>query len=540
MNDKSKNSQKVSEGKSGSASRGGRSRNRNRGRNNKEMEVNIKDAKINTEDLPHIVSSAKGNNDPSWYTHIYPLVGDVASVPFNIPVGNFFNPIISGDINETATIIPGILTLRLAPTCGTSTSPTSAVNIAAQQIYTLDRAKNSGATNYDKTDLMMTILAMDSAYMLFEDAVRAYKLLGSYNYMNRYLPNGLLQALGWDPKDLNGKMADFRAAINLFAYELASINVPDQFDFIHRHSWLFTNVYKDSNSSRAQMYAFVPDGFYKWTEGQDNEATHLEYVTRNAGQTLESFIELKNSLMQPLLGSQDVGTISGDLAKAFGEGGMIKIQPIEEHAFLEPVYNQEVLLQIANAVVYDNIQYQNMNIEVMLTDLTSGPYIYAQPSVVGSGNNQPKYRAAVKPFLNFPDGAAITPENVLVATRLASACDASGSIISSGTEIAVGMTVWSYANTSTGLQLIANVVGSNFKLWATPGLSQLTQELELSKFDWCPARYYWAMLSNVETYMGTMIDINDYRLLESETIDNLNEVAVMSEFAVKDYGTALT
>ena len=69
-------------------------RGRGKGRNgNKEMEVNIEDASVNKADMPHVKTDSSKDNDPSWYTHIYPLVNDIANFNYNIPVGTPFNPL---------------------------------------------------------------------------------------------------------------------------------------------------------------------------------------------------------------------------------------------------------------------------------------------------------------------------------------------------------------------------------------------------------------------------------------------------------------
>lgn len=266
----------------GANKKGRKTRSRNRGKG-KEMEINVKDSMVNKADLPHVITSAHSNNDPSWYQNIPELAKDVATLPFSLPSGLRTNPLPAvSNVAPGATTYssPAIMTVSLMPTIGYSDAPTSAANIAAQQFYTLVRKANSGAVNYGKTDLMMTLLAMDSAYMLYEHLVRIYRTLGTYNYMNRYMPDAVLSALGASSA-LGNSLADFRGVLDLFAYQLASINIPDQFDIIHRHSWLFTNIYTDAKDIKAQMYAFVPHGLYVWTEGSASQPTYLKYVQMN-------------------------------------------------------------------------------------------------------------------------------------------------------------------------------------------------------------------------------------------------------------------
>lgn len=548
----------------------------------REIEMNVPYSSLNKEEIPHVITSAKTNNDPSWYTHIYPLVKDVGSLAFNNILGLTYNPINKPVTSEGTTTgivsttkiannhqIPGIMTLHVSPIMGISNSPTSAANIAAQQIYTLDRKANSGATNYDKTDLMMMLLGMDSAYMLYEYLLRAYKLFASYDYMNRYMPNLLLRALGFDP-GLGNSLADFRALINNFAYKLASINVPDQFDFIHRHSWLFTNIYQDSNSPKAQMFAFVPDLLYVYTEGQNDAPTKLtrrtiqqifgmsnpnDYIHIDSLDQIQTAID---TIMNPLLGSQDVGTISGDLAKAFGEGGMIKIMPIEDLPILRPVYDREVALQIMNAVIEPA---SPTDITVELGDLVSGPYL-KQNVNYSSGGSQRAVSFGIKKMLNFID-TENTPENVFVSTRfMPTAMPNTGSMntfvcTSAGTEVLSGAKIWftqsltsvpdgPISDIPVSIDIRSSIVMPTALTSQTVN-TMLQQLISLSNFDWAPTTYIFEQVdggesgyNNLYEFLGYFQDVSTYQILEDTTIQNLNEVAIMSEYAVKDYSTALT
>lgn len=552
-----------------------RPRNNRKPQQSKEVEENVDLASLNKQDLPHVITSAKTNNDPSWYTHIWPVVKDVASLPFNSVNGNLYNAIswnkTDGTNGLTASpgpmlnVMPGLMTIDVTPVLGSNDGPNSAVNIAAQQIYTIVRAANSGARNYDKTDMMRVILAMDSAYMLFEHLVRAYKLFKSYDYLNRYLPNGILYALGFG-QGLGSELADFREAINTFAYKLASVNVPDQFDFIHRHSWMFTNIYKDSEASQSQMYAYKLNGIYIWTEGQNDQPSFLKYTPLNDlfGSPQVSSVDAIRSaidkVMNPILGSEDVGIISGDLAKAIGANGMIKIQPIDENMMLYPVFDKEVLLQIMNSVAAKSLTIGNI-VDVN-TDLASGPYLSQRLDDAAF----PWHEFGIKYLLNFID-TDTTPENILVATRLAfratalnNGANPNGTQITHvGTEIVTNYTIW-YTNTLQGGIGDANVpaqlpFGSLNELNAssaegasTPTWVAYVQKLlAISAFDWHPTIYNVIRVEPGESgytrlyeFLGYTQDVSDYLIAETSDIDSLNDVAVLSEYAVKDYKTALT
>lgn len=541
--------------------------------------------------MPHVVTDSKASNDPTWYTHIYPLAKDVASLSLNIPVGSQFNPLKQGfnfddedpqnpykvttkcEGQVGATAMPGILTIRIVPTIGTCVDATSAANIAAQQLYTLVRKANSGAINYDKTDLMMLVLAMDSAYMLYEYLLRLYDTFENYNYMNRYLPDTLIQAQGGNG-NLVTMLADFRTLLDTFAYKLASINVPDQFDFIKRHSWLFTHVYKDSETNRAQLYLYQPDGFYVWIEGSGEKPTHLEYrkwetiFNTTMDQGIGDIQQVRyaiDTIMRPILGSQDVGTMSGDLMKAFGEAGMIKIKPVADHETLTPVFDMEVITQMINSTIFtENSDIStSWDIEPNLTSLTDGPFLTQSPSF----STTQAIKGWRKTFFNMYTESP-TPEDVMVATRLAvtlgepyfdeAAADGEVPLKSWGTEVAVGMRIYTLMHQANGYSYPAKLsIPQDVQICnsASASTTEITKNyhsmaqmlVNLSAFNYHPTVYLFENGTReaiTETYgdlnyMGVIQNTDCYIWLDDDRIESFNNVAIMSEFAVKDYSTGI-
>nr|AVX53752.1 putative capsid [Marmot picobirnavirus] len=541
--------------------------------------------------MPHVVTDSKASNDASWYTHIYALAKDVASLALNLPVGPYQYSVESAPINypsewgddeihltktisRSALTVPGIMTIRLAPALGTCTSATAAANVAAQQLYTLVRKANSGAINYDKTDLMRMIIAMDSAYMVYEYLLRIYRTFGVYNYMNRYMPDSLLRAEGAMPV-LVDQLADFRALLDNFAYQLGSINVPDQFDFIRRHSWLFSHVYKDADTDKAQLYLFQPDGFYMWVEGQESKPSYLKYIKTEelfqvaSGGGIAAVTQMRvaiDKIMRPLLGSQDVGTMCGDLAKAFGEGGMIKIRPVADHEALVPVYDMEVISQMANAVIFEesDLIRKTMDIESSYSSLVDGPILVQQPVFEASAGAH----ATHKHLFNMQH-QDVTPEEVMVATRLMTTLDTpvilgnntNGFPAKSwGTEIAVGMSIYTLTHVDPGttwdgltvLKVPQNMSVANSASSALISVNSNYHNLieiivALAKFDNHPTVYFLEggteadvhILGGTYQYAGELQDINCFIWLEDSKIADFNDVAIMSEFAAKDYNTGV-
>lgn len=507
-------------------------------------------------DAPNIITQgANADNDPSWYMHLDHVARDYATLPFSqtlgLPSEMAREQIGSFVSNGNPFVATGIMTIYFEPTIGMNAAgPAAAVNLAAQQLYTLTRRQNSGAKNYDKTDLMMLVLAMDSAYMLYEDLLRAYRVLSTYNGVNRYYPNTVLNAFGYD-QSLQYQLAEFRGVLDMFAYKLASVNIPDQLDLIKRHSWMCSNVYLDDDHNKAQSYAFVPSCIYVWREGATNQPTYLQKTALHTpggnAMNMSDITTLIDVVMGPILGSEDVGNITGDMLKAFGEAGMIKIQPVEDYAALVPVYSQEVSLQIRN--IFCSLAASvatpsaSGNIEQVLSNTVLGPYL-KQNLTITATTADGSYRKRSKPILNFVNEDT-SPENVLVATRLITLVGPAGSGSISplqyyGTENVIGMRLWTLNidGTATQQSFDQDMSFSN----VTPASGPLSGNVlclgKLAQFHNAPAMYMYMFTEDTPPdvqFLGTTHNLCNYLALDDDVIRKLHEVATMSLFTVKDY-----
>ena len=524
------------------------------------------------ENMPCVITSGE-NNDPEWYKHIYTVAEDVARVPFSYPSGIHFDPLTHRDSGLTRTLepsnlslaFPGIMVFDLMPTIGPTQDATDPANVAAQQIYSIMRQANAGAKNYDPGDVMMLIQAMDSPYMLYNELVRAYRLYDSYDPMNRYQPDALITALGFSP-NLVADRANFRTLLDTFAYRLAAINIPDQFDFIKRHSWLYSNVYTDSERvSKAQMYAYRPDGFYVWTEGVNDEPTKLVYTSRKSlygysGAVVETLDQIKHAidtLTVPLLGSGDVGIISGDLAKAFGDGGMIKIAPVSDHMSLYPVYSEEVVNQMMNASIMSASPKTvpgvgDNSISLDYSNLTAGPLL--KQIITLESNVHTELQPMVKHLLNYVH-AEPSVDNVLVSTRLITlgtndARTTSFRVSSCGSEIVTHAYVYYNEpnSSSMGEFTLADLEVFQYHSFAyqdgqtSANLVNFIETCLLtSKFDYAPTMYVSDPADATRLiFEGVIQDVNTYTWLDDQTIEKLNDACLLSLYYVKDWKTLLS
>lgn len=392
--------------------------------------------------------SKSRDNDPAWYAHNPQLLRDYASYPFGMPVGMplELNHPFDGSVSNA---VPGVAAYYFSPAVGYAADSTSPINIAARNIYSFVRHANSGHSNYDAPDLMLYIVAMDSIYMYIESLKRLLGVVLDYTPVNRYYPATLIRAMGYDPDDIAAHTQDLRGYINVLVTKVGSMCIPNSMSFMARHSWMAQGLYTDSSASKAQTYLYVPMAFYKYgldTDGAGQltlepliTAQYLYTGYRNAGKKFSDIQQFAESLIAPILGSEDMNIMSGDILKAFGVDGVVKLAGVTEGYMVLPTYSQEVLSQIENASILNGSLAMNIsqNKEInggYLTNTFSNtatvPY-YFDVSIMdpsrSSFSTGSKVAASLvqrtvgaiggKKLLNFHHDN-VTPEDVMVATRL--------------------------------------------------------------------------------------------------------------------------
>lgn len=365
-----------------------------------------------------------GGNDPSWYTVPGQLTKDVASLSFNNASGIPYQ-MDPGDSN-TKLVTPGIMSIYMGMCPGVGSAASSALNVAAKNLYAYVRHQNSGHTNYDSPDLMMYILAMDSAFAYYAWMARIYGMMRVYDQRNRYLGENMVKACGVNPSTID--LASFRAYINQYAVKLGAFNVPSSMSLYKRHSWMFSNVYADEDDIKGQYYMYQPAYVYYYDDVKGElvaqnlccKATPnvTDSIEVNDGMTMTSIMNIGDIIIQHLAGSEDINIMSGDILKAYG-GDVFKLSLIDENFAIVPIFSEEVLTQIHNTTfigghMHNGISGSNSAFDCFKVRQMGNPgygYLMFQLSTDEGGGS-----IGCNKFLDFWK-ADITPEDVMVATR---------------------------------------------------------------------------------------------------------------------------
>lgn len=513
-------------------------------------------------------SEIPSRNDWKFYAASDQIARDVASLPFNYLGGTPFKIAVktgpSGTKNVTRIALPPVMSVDYINAIGKTSIATEGVNMAAAQLYTAIRQKNSGAKNYEAPDVMMYVLAMREIYTHFFSIKRLIGIVGMYNFYNHSLPDALIKAAGFDPDNLRQNIAQYRGRLNLLARKINSFAVPKYFKMFDRAAYINSFVFGDSDSVRGQIYMFKNVGYFKWSAKTSDKGTELAFnkllnykLTTLSYASLESYLDLVDDLITTMFQDEDVLTMSGDILKAFPDSELYGIAETPEGYTIDIKYDVDILAQIENsnavlpAGIYDNettlggsdgdqfdvnIRQDNQVITQGFKITSPGvgtnakaPYgFYLLERVLNSHKNNPDYT------------------DVLEWTRLCTVSDitvaTSGitvNVESCGLELTLGYTLYfndfgSNANTLYANhfgyvdQAITLINGTDFCKWTTnvgttPRSSVLASHL--SMFDWRPFTYalHSAKTDAEPVFCG---DVKVATIIYPEDIERINDAAV--------------
>lgn len=520
----------------------------------KEVEVNVKDSDINASDITPMERRDKRKrnrgNDQRWYTHYPRLVADAAGINFSLPNGA---PIDWHDRNQSVwkhyiETEPGICNIHFIPTIGSAEQNIESVaNKISAQIYTVQRQKLGSAASYDATDDMLYFTAMDSAFLIYCFAVKIYGCMRMASPFNYYYLHNLVESMGVDFNSFYQNLANFRYLINSYAIFLSSRLVP-KFDYIDRHMWLLQNIWMDSNTAKAQMYNFVVDGVYIYTEVTEGPA-YCDFQalpkTTNNKFGLVDFQNITNEIMNSLIASTDIDQMSADIGKAF-ENDVAILSLIPED-YITPIgFSDEVLSQIENIVLMGPVYENNTNINANITQevdiaKVNGPRL-VQTLFTSPGVTASNLTAVQQYFYQFMNGAIVNMHKqevsdgeVMVATRGISLVDRVAQVGEGEAAVYItqigsrGSEVYTYATLS--LLKAGNLSSLTYNhtttVTAADANAALRQVSLWSSFDWAP------VMRTMNRNSGEVCRFQDLDMLASidrNQVVALNTAALLSEF----------
>ena len=488
-------------------------------------------------------------NAHEWYYLNEQQLKDNASWNFASVLGQPFQTMegLKG-INES---VPGLATLYLQPTIGAAASLEDLpINEAGQAIWTWLRSNQKIKQDFDQQDYMAYLIACAQALSAY---VALRKVLGCaylYSAQNKYMPLALINSMNIKPESVIGNMATCRDQLNTLALNMNTIAVPSGMPYFSRQIFLYDNIYKDEDIVKAPMYHYAPSYFWQYDDKgtsshPGSSLVRVDFCKRELPMTFSEAIDLVMGMVNAIRNSTDGTNMSATTLNAFPDSQLIRAGIINGDYKANIVYNEEVLMQIENALIAGPILNGRI---VQDVDKNLFGYNHDKESINGVRSvpvARTNFRVCDHPIVKFHKNN-VSPEEIVVATRLVpnihsgtfDTAKAQWNVIidSCGTEVVEDI---AYTFTYLGNE-IATIFASD--ICAIPvtnpenAVSTLRYLLFYCKFRCAPTLYLTAMAPNrADDYaLGTLTDLGNYVVPSNEQIDGVNRMACRAEFWMKD------
>lgn len=308
-------------------------------------------------------------NDPAWYAQTPELMRLSASIPFSNAAGVPFS------LNTTATgtdtyqnsnlVIPGLLTLEVIPCPHVTPYANDPLNVAANAMLSFVVHANSRNLSYNAPDLMIYNIAMGNVYAYINFMMRVYGTAQIFSTFNRNLPRMLTVAQGVNYDDLMAHLADFRYGINLLINKAASFSAPADMPYFKRLAFMFSGIYSEGETIKDQLYMYTPAGFMQYSETASTTGGSLTFSRWDTltQHTVDQMLSFGNNLLNAIITSEDMNVMSGDILKAYGQEGLLKLATMPEVYTVLPTTDLAVLEQMQNAN-YLGLNSNQLTIEI--------------------------------------------------------------------------------------------------------------------------------------------------------------------------------
>lgn len=516
-------------------------------------------------------------NDASFYFNKEEYIKPFANIPFNNIVGLQTSgwPTMSDQIDSvvmsglpTKHQVPGVLTIDFLPTVGYADSPTSPLNVASTKNYAFIRHENSGSTNYDATNLMMYNMAVLSLIPACLHIRRALLSIGLYSEVNRYAPDTIIKAMGFSPYSIRSDLANLIGRYNLMTARFNKFAIPAGFKHVLRWKFLCDNIFTDRNMAKAQLYIFRPMTYMTYEEtGTDSGLPELKTQKfLNTGSLTPTMkivdaIDKIEKALDKLYMSDAIGTMSGDVLKAYGLENLYKLDPITATDTVKPVYSETALWQIHNCTTVPYVSFQTAN-SLPKQDDTINALCGTRMQEIVDETNATSYLAQIYSFTG-PSGTADemkfgtmaatylgaasvmdvdrdSPnyQDVLEITRTKSLCtkrlNSSVCVDAIGTEIYLQFTLWDLSN---GGNAPASRFGTYWNRYNSTSdeVSQMDAATNrLTAFDWAPIIVGVDKINNNVQADRLISELDNSVFINAGDLAALNSAVMQYVFGVLD------
>lgn len=487
------------------------------------------------------------SNNPTFYSLNPGMVKNAGSLNFNTrlgaPLSTLYNgmPVYTAPGNFLNASFPGVCTFRVVTGPGIANAATDPINTVANMIYQQIRVAISGVRDYDRQDVIAVIAAGYEIPALLSYIQRAYGFQFNWSADNKYKGEALAKFSGVSTAELTDS-ANFRIQWSKVAGMFNSLNIPNVGYLAKRWFELYSGVYKDEDTDRAQLYMFSPYGC-RMLEDVNPQVPHsgfyLKYRVFQPEESIFTLLDYAKEMCQRLLDSEDFSTITGDIRKAYPNASIMMVPDIEE-LYTPPIgYDATVLSQIENATIFEGADERSLDITVGTNTLNM---IYNPKFKIVDGGAPWMGR-----LLNFHSDANTTPIDNIEASRFTvwlnkedtdlGEAYTNGTLVCTpkaiGSEVLVGARVYGF----TANQEFDYVDFCTFE--KLNNSSALYHSVLTHKFAHFPALLLTYLIGEVWKYVDINQDVDVYTELSESALNNMHSVAILSEWGVSVANGAL-
>lgn len=310
--------------------------------------------------------------------------------------------------------VPIVAAIKVQPSLGITNSPSSPTHQMARIMYNEIVRVNATSCPYEPVDLQLALLAVSELYKFTVWAGRFYKYLRMYSRFNRAIPDYFFNAENAIKASFDQNTTDYRAWYNNFVLKCSTISLPGNLQFFKNIDDMFSGVFIDEDSERAQFTMFVPYVFYKYSErgahgGQlipiipgytrrstiddstygttlqhDNKWAELGTPFTPTGVfTINDVMRIGDELLEALLRSEDICRISADVYKAYGPEKLVHFNMLNEDDMLPIYYSPDMNSMIENSILVGRPQMDTVSVTAPEGDYTYAPAITQNPNLDG-------------------------------------------------------------------------------------------------------------------------------------------------------------
>lgn len=475
-------------------------------------------------------------NDPEWYARSPELMRLAASIPFSNAAGVSFDMDFNSTGDATYTgqriTIPGLMVANVIPCPHVDPYANDPLNIAANSMLSYVVHANSRNLSYNAPDLMIYNIAMGNIYAYINFLMRIYGTSQLFSTFNRNLPNMVITAQGVNYGDLMSHLADFRYGINVLINKAASFSAPADMPYFRRLAFLFSGIYAEGESIKSQLYMYVPAGFMQYAETAQQTGGSLTFKVFNnlEPKTVDQLLAYGNELLNAIIGSEDMGVISGDILKAYGADGLLKLATLPEIYTVTPVTDLNVLEQFQN-MTWINTSYSDMTVQITQSQKnTQGPVLVGGVSLKTASQ---WLEAATNNFILTTILTDPQPADVMERTRLMCGVMSLGTNAETfyATEIVKQVQMWKMNGGTPNSSLVPFVQGIAQTMTQAQIKEMVQTHCDLETFKFHPrVNYNTTTSATAFEFFGFALDTDNYAVFNYATLERMNSAAIMSLF----------